>query len=559
MRKRTQTVDLRAQLSPGCVDAQYSEQRIPQYQGNPLIEALPPVMSDDELFNWLSVVPSFDPEQRNWEPHERLQLLLQLKSFMVPLMANFELGRFLDSMLRNGYVGREPNTPAHAMRFQRIYENQKNNVPFRETRMANAAQISALLIGMSGMGKTSTLRRWFSHIPRVIFHSELNLYQVPYLHIEMPSDGASVKGLAAGILQQMDQLLPGANYYSTYGAARAGADMLMRSVARVLNMHCVGFLVADEVQNVLNSPKGGQTLMTELVSACNDLGVPILFVGTNKADKVFSLDYRMSRRVSGEGLAPWDRLHSETTADGVNEWEDFMGTLWQFQWVRQPVELSQQLLDTMYHYSQGVIDIAIKLFAGSQARAMLDGTECISAELIKSVYDSQMKLLHPMVEALRDNNLESLATFPDIAPIGLDAMVTDMRRRLQGRGSKAFRVKRGDESFVPRIATSLMAAGFEEQESVAAAEVVQATGTATNLVQGTKDALDLMTTPKPARTKRKRVATEKDAPSVPTPDDLDPGDYRRATRAAESHGTTAHEQLGRLGMLKPVEELIELQ
>jgi hypothetical protein len=296
------TSNIRAQLSPGCVTAEYTSQRLPHYRGNPLIEALPPVLSEDQLIDVLMLLPEFSVEQRDWPSEERLQMLLTLQNFMVPMSRHIELIRAVDSMLRAGYVGRVPQTAAHAARFQAIYENQKAGLSFSQSSASRAAQISSLLIGMSGMGKTTTLARWCCHMPQVIYHPELNLYQVTYLHVEMPSDGSSVKGLAHAILHQLDRLIPGANYYKTYaGRGRPGADSLMRAVARLLHIHCVGLLIGDEVQNLANARKGSQVLMTELVSACNELALPILFVGTNKAAKVFSQDFRLSRRASVNG------------------------------------------------------------------------------------------------------------------------------------------------------------------------------------------------------------------------------------------------------------------
>jgi hypothetical protein len=83
-------------LSPNCVPAKYTPQRIPQFKGNPLIEALPPSMSDEELCRALSLRPPFEAAQREWPTHERIHMLKELKNFMIPLAKHFELARSLD-------------------------------------------------------------------------------------------------------------------------------------------------------------------------------------------------------------------------------------------------------------------------------------------------------------------------------------------------------------------------------------------------------------------------------------------------------------------------------
>lgn len=482
-------------------------------------------------------------------------MLLTLQNFMVPLSRHIELIRAVDSMLRAGYVGRVPQTSAHAARFQAIYENQKAGMSFSQSASCRAAQISGLLIGMSGMGKTTTLLRWCCHMPQVIYHPDLNLYQVTYLHVEMPSDGSSVKGLAHAILHQLDRLIPGANYYATYaGRGRPGADSLMRAVARLLHIHCVGLLIGDEVQNVAHARKGSQVVMTELVSACNELSLPILFVGTNKAAKVFSQDFRLSRRASGNGLEPWRNYPSEVAEGEVDEWGGFIDTLWGFQWTRRPVALDAQLKQLLYHYSQGVIDIAIKLVASCQARAILDGSERITPELMTDVYNRELKLLHPMIEAIREDDVDRLVQYDDIAPVGLADILDSMARKLKGKASAAIAVKPSDPTFVPRLAASLVSSGFDAEEAEPVAMQVAADSRTKNLLDGTRAALELLTAPK----KLPKARGPKEDSSTPQIELEDASDYRNAVVNARRDGIPVHAQLRALGMARPLEELIAL-
>ena len=421
------------ELSSGCVIATYSAQRLPQFKGNPLIEALPPSMSDARLVEALELSPEFELDQRQWDTFERFQMLTTLSTFCVPLSRHIELARALDSLMRSGYVGRAPRTADHAKIYQRIYDNQKKGITFCQSSSSIVTQKSTSLIGISGMGKTTTVDRFTAHIPSVIYHGEnnLNLYQIPYLHVEMPSDGSSIKGLAIAILHKLDSLVPGANYYQEYALrGKPGADVMMRSVARLMNTHLVGLLICDEVQNLTNSHKAAQIVMTELVSATNELKCPILFIGTNKATQILGLDFRTARRATGYGIATWDRLR-EVEADGESsEWTRFVSELWKYQWVRNPVPFNEHFAHVMYHYSQGVIDIAIKLFASAQARAMLDLSETLSPELLVDVFNRELKLMHPMIEALRNDDLAKLALYDDIAPIGLKEI-------LRSRGSRS--------------------------------------------------------------------------------------------------------------------------
>ncbi|WP_169167966.1 TniB family NTP-binding protein [Acidovorax sp. SRB_24] len=512
-------------------------------------------MTDQGLMEAITLMPDFDVAQRGWEDSERLMMLETLLNFMMPMYRHTELGRALDSMLRAGYVGRAPKTPGHSKIFQSIYEKQIAGQTFTQASNSRTPQLSTALIGISGMGKTTTVHRWAAHLPKVIYHPDYNLYQIPVLHIEMPSDGSSIKGLAHGILQKVDELVPGANYYDMYAQkGRTGADTLMRGVARIMNLHLVGLLICDEVQNLANSPKGSQTLMTELVSACNDLKVPILFVGTNKAAKVLSTDFRQSRRSSGHGIAHWDRLHPGTAAE-PSEWDVFLDILWQFQWVKNPAGLNSLLSHHMFECSQGVIDIAIKLFAAAQARAILDGSETLTPELLLDVYSEDFPLIHPMIEALRTDNYEMLCKYDDIAPLNLKQHLENAQRKLNLLKSSLYSVKAGSETFVPRLSAGLQAVGAAAAEAdTLAAEIASASPDA-NLAQALKQAAAALTKPQPV----KRQSKSKVVVELPVDRfDARPNDYRRAIAHAKANNVTVLRQLKAFGMAPLYEDVLEI-
>jgi hypothetical protein len=541
--------------APHIVAAQYAEQRLPQFKGNPLVEALPPSLTDQGLMDAITLMPGFHVEQRSWDASERLMMLETLQNFMMPMSRHTELCRALDSMLRAGYVGRAPRTAGHSEIFQSIYQKQLAGQTFAQTTNSRTPQLSTALVGISGMGKTTTVHRWCAHLPKVIYHPDYNLYQIPVLHIEMPSDGSSIKGLAHGILQKVDELIPGANYYDMYAQrGRTGADTLMRGVARVMNLHLVGLLICDEVQNLANSRKGSQTLMTELVSACNDLKVPILFIGTNKAAQVLSTDFRQSRRSSGHGIAPWDRLCPGTAAE-PSEWDVFLDILWQFQWVQKPVELDALLSHHMFECSQGVIDIAIKLFAAAQARAILDGSETLTPDLLLDVYGKEFQLMHPMIEALRTDNYEILCQYDDIAPLNLQQHLENAKRKLGLMKSPLYSVKASSESFVSRLSGGLqaMGAGFEEAEAVATG--IASANPDANLAQGFAKAVAAVTKPQPVKRQSKgKVVVELPADRF----DARPNDYRRAIAHAQANKVSVLRQLKEFGMAPLYEDVLEI-
>lgn len=541
-------------LSNIAVEARYTKQHLEKYKLNPLIEALPTVDSVVDCLDTITYLPSFDAEERNLSLIERHRLLGNLVNLMVPLERHVELAMAVDSMLRNGYVGREPETAQRAKRFQAMYEKQKSGESFRQTATTRTPQISASLIGLSGMGKTTMVQRFLATYPQLIHHPESHLYQVTYLHVEMPSDGKSVKGLAHGILAELDRLIPEACYYEEYAnRGKTGADTLMRSVARLMHLHCVGLLVCDEVQNLCNSHKGGDTVMTELVSACNDLGLPILFIGTNKAAQVLTRDFRQARRATGCNISIWDRLPEFVEPGEVNEWESFLQTIWQYQWTKKTVPLNAAFSRAMYFYSQGVIDIAIKLFAATQGMAMNDGSEEISLAHIDQTFSKHMSLLAPMIDALRANDLKALARCEDIAPISMDFLVDSAVRRARASTNPLTRTRPSDAGFVPALAAGMVAMGMETEDALSSAEDVLSSGKAKTLAEGMVQAMAQNKAPsRPSKRKG----------SAPVAEVIDfserAKDYRRAQQEARLQGTKVIDQLIALGMAPALDNILDL-
>ncbi len=552
---------VRSKLNPACVDAVYKTSRMPQFSGNPLIEALPETLEPEEALAAFSASPPYSAEQSDWKVAERLQMLKTLSGFMMPLERHIALASEMDSMLRNGYVGRAPATPEYAERRQAIYAGKMNGIAVDEDEyFSSGHQLSLLLMGLSGMGKTRFLKRWAKQYPSVIYHQETHVYQIPVLHIELPANGESVTGLCHAIFRAVDKLIPGSNYVEQYALrGRPTVEMLILRVETVLHLHCVGMLICDEVQNLTNAGKSKQRLMTELVSMSNILSLPLIFIGTNKTEQLFGLDFRQTRRVSGFGGQHWDRLHEAQLLDDgrvLSEWRDFVEYLWQFQWTKKQTPLTEEVLTTLYWCSQGVLDTTIKMFAATQARAILYGTEEISKELLLDVYKSDFQLLHPMLDALRNNDMNALARFEDIKPPSLNMIVDSVEKRAQSLKSSALTVTKGTPGFVNLVASAVHATGFSLEASMKAAQDVASEGKAKNLVEATTQATQKLTphaSPKRAGSSGKTKADLQEQNFSQRPDDL-----RRYLQYSERSGRGVLEVLEQAGVVRPIQELLSI-
>ena len=81
----------------------------------------------------------------------------------------------------------------------------------------------------------------------------------------------------------------------------------------------------------------------------------------------------------------------------------------------------------MYEESQGIIDIAVKLYAMAQIRAIYSGIEEINPELIRQVARENLKLVQPMLEALKSGDMRRISQFEDISTVDFEEFISSER------------------------------------------------------------------------------------------------------------------------------------
>lgn len=94
-----------------------------------------------------------------------------------------------------------------------------------------------------------------------------------------------------------------------------------------------------------------------------------MFIGTMKAKALLQKDFRQARRSSGQGDMVWQQMKQD------DDWEVLITSMWDYQWTKQYTELTKELLNTIYEESQGIVDVAVKLYLLAQARAIESGLE----------------------------------------------------------------------------------------------------------------------------------------------------------------------------------------
>lgn len=398
------------------VKAIYTKQpdELPEYIGNPLIEALPPILPKNDVYKYLTPRFAYNEKDRNAQSTIRLHCVYRLFNYFQPFEKHYDLEHKISTSIRRGYIDRNPCDPSYAERIQKSYAALKKGVI--DSGIIDFPQSHALgftFLGISGIGKTTSLNRILNAYQQAIGHSNYeglrqNLVQLTWLKVDCSHDG-SIKGIGENLFEQVDELL-GTTYYSQYASSDYKARRLIPAIRHVAITHCLGLLIVDEIQNLSHLKSGGaQKMLQFFVQLRNEVGVPVILVGTPSAKSILQSTFATARRGCSQGYVSWRRLPFN------DDWTLFVEGMWSYQWTKKSTELTSALSEKLYYESQGILDVAVKLYALAQCKVIVSGEdEDITAELIEDVAKVSLEPLQPMLKDLRDGNETAIDKYGDI-------------------------------------------------------------------------------------------------------------------------------------------------
>lgn len=423
------------QLPKHYVLAEYRDTGVRQYVDNPFIEALPPILSVKQAGSNLKGKIDYKPVDRTVDSKARMHMVVSLlDDYFQPLSQHVLLEERISMMIRRGYVGRNLNDGSLNRKLQEGYELIKSDgtKPVNFTTEKTTAR-SMSLIGISGSGKSSSLNRILETYPQVIYHETSNFIQVTYLKIECPSNG-DLESLCLNFFSGVDSILD-SDYERRYTKQRLSLPKMLALMRQTSNNRAIGVLVIDEIQRLSQVRSGGKENMLEFfVELVNQVGIPVVLVGTPKARPIFELELQSGRRSVGIGSVYWETIPQKVEKKGQGfvenpNWTRFTNDLWKYQWLKHGDDaLTDEIRDSWYDLSQGVLDIVVKLFVLAQLRAIANKRERITVGILKSVYEQELKPVQPMLAALRSGNAELIVKYSDLRDL-------DIEKRLLQLGS----------------------------------------------------------------------------------------------------------------------------
>lgn len=452
--------------------AVYKDQELQDYANNPFLEALPPIFNEDDVLERFMYAPIISDIDRLSPENLRYHILKRVKSFIQPLPIHFLVERRLSTLIRRGYLARNPlnNTFLERLRvLAELRDEQDQGHLYLKDRLTyiGSTADSLSIIGISGIGKTTAIERLLQMYPQVIKHESyrdipLNRTQIVWLKIDCPYDG-NLSTLCKSFFEEIDRTL-GTRYREKFGYLTRVTSSMLLHMTSLASMYGIGVLVIDEIQHLLNSKNDQEEMLNFFVTLSNTVGIPTVLIGTSKAQQLFKGNFRQARRAGSDGSIVWDRM-----SENSEEWEFFLETLWELQCLKIHTTLTDEIKTTFYDECQGITAIAVNLFILTQERVLFDENnpnEVITPRDIRKTAKVDMKIIQPMIKAIRTNNVRDMIRYEDIM-VNLDDLMLQHKQGAdyEGKVRSAFRerintIEYKQKDISERIAVEFAAAGL---------------------------------------------------------------------------------------------------
>jgi hypothetical protein len=387
---------------------------------NPYIDSLGPSLNFAEFFKKVYKCPKGFLQPLPSDKFKR-QLIVEslIEDWFLPEPKHFAFAGDFHRILIHGYNARPESKYLQITRNTRDWlKNSKNNnwVPMAISRKPIK---TVSLFGSPGMGKSS----FFDHVGPTMFGKVIkqgNRLQIPFLVLNCSAFN-SVKALCINFFSELDNAL--IQYYEVndleyknprlleYTKPFYTAEKLQPFLANEAAQVYLGALVVDEINHLTEGDGDLEKIVNFFKNLTRAIGVPVIFSGTQDAIHKLGINLQSIRRLVGLGMTTWDFYKK----DG-RDWNRFLTELWKFQVVDNPLLLSEEVKDTFYDLTAGVMDLTIKVHIKCQTEA-LNYNRNVDSAFIKIVYERFFSSTKKVATAIKSKDPSLKGIYKDVVGI----------------------------------------------------------------------------------------------------------------------------------------------
>lgn len=393
------------------INASYERHSVKELNGNPLIEALRPALSVKQFTNALRYKPKLfqDGVQDDFSRELAVELIDHTYT------PDYQMYDQYSSILKNvliGYIHRNPISPESRHEQFRAASEEGYQFPANK----NLSKCMSI-IGLSGAGKTLSIRRSFSLIPQVIRHSSYNdqhlcIDQLVYLEFQAPTTKTQ-KGFILNFFSAIDAVL-GTDYYEEWNKKSISVPVLIQAAKKVAFNHFIGVVFIDEIQRCANESSKVDYATLEFIDGFfNDVGIPMIVAGTYKVMPLYRTTLSTTRRLTSGRVFLMDGINNDLYEEGsrnpkklnsVSFWSIFVDSFYHENLLSNHFVFDLEFKEHLHYLSLGLPALVARLMRLAYEEAIKSGEEIISCELLTEIYNDQFKLLHSAIEHLRNGH-----------------------------------------------------------------------------------------------------------------------------------------------------------
>lgn len=456
---------------PNSVSAVYNKTEFSEYGDNPLIACLPPLGHEKDVIERLTNLPqSHDLQKMSKEARASL-LIADLERIFIAMPQHFELAQYIDRKIKQGYVSRNPVNNQNTELLQENYKRMMAGDSASElhSNIVDTPPSSGFLTGIAGKGKTFALKRVLARYPQIIEHPNYNLQQITRLYVDFPHDG-ELNTLLKNFFDAINHAIGKPSFL--WFKKRESLDSKIATMKAVVIRYNIGILIIDEFQYWQNGRRGNETVISFLVSMINTIRVPVIFCGTPTSKTKLTSSIALARRTSG--VSDWDPVNIDYSSENPHLsklWRYFTNELWRHQYLKNaPVTLTDDMIQTWYELSQGIIDIAVKLFIKAQLVAIECGKERLSSALFEHVFQKYFKTVHEVIHAIKSKDYSALDDLPDLHLADINVNIAKLRESISKLPEE--RNEKAQPTVFEQLRELLASLGYQPSDAVHAVKTV---------------------------------------------------------------------------------------
>tara|TARA_B100000902_G_C27282799_1_gene902769 strand:- start:188 stop:1597 length:1410 start_codon:yes stop_codon:yes gene_type:complete len=401
----------------------YIQHPDPELNGNPLTEAIQPILYRDEIERLINFTPQFSKNVHELHRIYKNTNVRRISEIYVAPPICTTLYEKLIELILDGYRYRNPLEKRMtrflfelADRGRIVAEENKNLRPGEKKKQVHkiippglTTAPGSVLSGPSGTGKTSATRAVLGIIPQVFSHAgylehgSFQQDQIVWISFDAPVT-ASPKALCLNFMLAVDTALGEKRYYPEFKDRIRGTsmDIFIAKVQEIAANHYIGLVHFDEMQFFLKYSTVENAPNLQMVEAMfNKIGVPVLFTTTEAGLLLIDENEQTARRIVSEQkfyLEPlkYDSKSFTKFVDAV-----FLPEVWGEDNI---LENRKEFIKRFHYLSAGLQAVMIRL-------ARLHLSYCVTLEKdpfdivqLDKVFNSQFEYMIKSLDYLRTKN-----------------------------------------------------------------------------------------------------------------------------------------------------------